>query len=237
MTQRWKIVSFVLVGLLCSQTLWGHQIWIDSHAHQGKVKVSAGFGHGSRWDAHLNERIQQTKYFTLTPGSEPKPLDLSVSDEIYQTEIKAEPPLAVFGVCHYGYVDFKGPHPFDLHYYAKRIHAAPEQWSKFSPRKQLTVEIMPQMQGNKLVLSVLRQGKPLPHAKLSYSNSFSEEAVELESDEKGQVAVDDLQSGDYYFYVMHKVPGEGKIGDKKFDFTYQIATLSLTLTNTDLGAE
>lgn len=231
------VCSVLLLGLFWSQTLNAHQIWIESHEQAGKLKITAGFGHGSRWDAHLNDRIQQTEYFSVAPKGEPEPFQLSVQQEVYQTTIPAEGPVELFGICHYGYVDSKGPQPFDLHYYAKRLHAAPSQWSKFAPRKQLVVEIVPQMSGDELVLSVFHEGKPLPAAKLAFASSFSEEAENLETDDRGRVTINNLKSGDYYFYVMHKIPGAGTIGEKKFDFTYRIGTLSLTLSQADLGTK
>ncbi len=231
------LLAGALVGAALLSTAEAHQVWILTRTADGKLEVTSGFGNGGQWDAHLAQNIAQTEYSLLKPEGPPVPLKLRTGDDRdnWFATVDAQAPVAVLGVCHYGVVTTKGPRPFDLYYYAKRMESRPSQWSAFDPQAALTVELLPEWKDGKLVVSVLAEGKPLPEAEIGIFRPNGEERELATADEQGRLVVPDLVPGDYYIYASQQIQTPGERDGQSFAFTYRIGTLALSFTEADLA--
>jgi uncharacterized GH25 family protein/N-acetylneuraminic acid mutarotase len=114
-----------------------------------------------------------------------------------------------------------------LTYWAKHVHAmSTEQLNDAGASNDLKLDIVPQVNGDELELTVLWDGKPLAEAEVSVAVGDGD-AEKIKSDDRGRVTF--KPEGEGLVGVLANRMEEdasGKLGDKKYDHALHYASLT-----------
>ena len=115
-----------------------------------------------------------------------------------------------------------------LTYWAKHVHAASAaQFNSAGPSKELKLDIVPQVDGDELVLTVNWDGKPLPGAEVTIAVNDAE-AVEKKTDDAGRVTLKPQGTGLVGVLANRKDDeATGKLGEKSYNQALHYSSLTL----------
>ena len=115
-----------------------------------------------------------------------------------------------------------------LTYWAKHVHAASAaQFNAAGPSNDLKLDIVPQVDGDELVLTVNWDGKPLPGAEVTIAVNDAE-AVQKKTDDDGRVTLKPQGTGLVGVLANRKDDSAtGKLGEKSYNQALHYSSLTL----------
>jgi hypothetical protein len=154
--------------------------------------------------------------------------------------------LAVVGVCEYGVLARPNQTPFLLRYYPKAVAGKPDELNALKPvegrpapgAREIRLEVVPTFESGRVMLSLLREGKPVPEAKFTAVDSDLTE-VKFNAGPDGNAVWTPSAPGRYSVYVRDDLKQPGERDGKRFDEVRDFATLAFTwpLDRRDADAE
>lgn len=175
-------------------------------------------------DPALLDHIKDAKVWRLTPDGSPEPLALTKTAESLTAEAPPSKP-ATYGLTkEYGVLS-RGSDSFQLMYYAKTFSGR-DAWT-IATAEHLALDIVPQQDGDELVLTVLWQGAPLPNAEVVVQGGL--ESLEGETDAAGRYRCTLPDPELYSIRAKHVEEASGESAGKSYDSRRHYATLTLDL--------
>ncbi|HJQ80849.1 MAG TPA: hypothetical protein VJ828_12875 [Lacipirellulaceae bacterium] len=216
-----------LALLACAVTSRAHFLWIKTITHDGRPHAFLFFGENALDEAyHLPDSLADSKAWVRTDGDKRRPLPLAEwqgDDRIglgapldaVPCVLEASEQYGVYGTAL-------------LVYSAKHVHAGSiEEFNAAAASKELALDIVPQVNGKQLELTILWKGKSLPDAEVSVAVGDAD-AVKKTTDERGRVTLE--PEGDGVMSVLASRTDEkltGELGDKKYDHGLHYVSLTI----------
>jgi uncharacterized GH25 family protein len=215
-----------LAILACAVTSRAHFLWIKTITQEGRPHAFLFFGENALDEAyHLPDSLADSKAWVRT-GDKRRALPLAEwqgDDRIglgaplgaVPSVLEASEQYGVYGTAL-------------LVYSAKHVHAhSIEEFNAAAASKDLTLDIVPRVNGKQLELTVLWDGKPLADAEVSVAVGDAE-AIKKTTDERGRVTLE--PEGDGVVSVLaSRLDKElkGELNDKKYDHGLHYASLTI----------
>lgn len=190
--QRAWVPAVLLLTLLGAPHARAHFLWLDSD-EDGRVEFFFGESPVDR-DYRLPEALAQAEIWHVRASGEASPVERELAEEEEFTGLRGtgEGTTEGFYDAHVVYGLFQGA---KLTYHARRLLTGdPATWPR-EGRGKLELQILPELDGNDLVLRVLWRGAAIAKAKATLYGADGSEAGRGVSDDAGRV----------------RLPGAGKL--------------------------
>ena len=223
-----RLAFMVLVGFwggLQSSSARAHFLFIrvGEHAEAGRAAEVFFSERATAGDPRFIGKVRGTQlWMQQTPG-EFVPLKTQLGTDRLRANLPSDGAVSVTGICEYGVLEREVP--FLLRYYPKAISGSLAEINAFKVHEQSTLEIVATVNPDSITLSLLDQGKPVPHAVFTtVDDALVNE--ELKADGEGRVTWKPANRGHYCVYtkVVRKVSGE--LGGKKYTEIREFPTLA-----------
>src|SRR5262249_4109647 len=123
--------------------------------------------------------------------------------------------VVVIGACEYGVLARPGQTPFLLRHYPKAMAGSPEELNRMRPRPEVPLEIVATADGERLTLTALRAGRPVPGA-VFHTVDADLLNDEVTADRAGKATWKPPSRGYYAVYTSQTLPEAGEAGGKKY---------------------
>lgn len=240
--------SLALVLVACSWAASGpaaraHFLWLGIDRDAQSAHACAWFAEAAEpGSAALVDRIAATKAWRRTVGSEPQPLELSAwRDEDHdqgaiRARLDVDGSMSLEAVCRYG-VFQRGETAMLLTYYAQHLAIArAADLAALARAEALSLDIVPQLKGRSLRLTVFWQDAPVADAEVVVIDPDGGERT-LSTDAQGQVEWPQVAAGMYQIRARVIEPdAAGQWEGKPYTQAWNFATLTLALSEEVLVA-
>ena len=224
-----RSVFAVAVWLLVAAVSSAHFVFIESAAEGDRLLVRSGFGELDGWDPDLVGRMSNSTFqLRTTKGLKPLAMKVDDQEKEYRAAIEGEKPKAVLGVTDFGTIQFGTSPTSRLRYTAKHLVGDSKNWGEDKPTKDLRIELIAKLEGDKMKLRAIFLGKPLTGAKIKGATPSGND-FELLTDAKGQAELPVGELGHYAMYVGTTTEKTGEINGKEYDVLKDYTTLTFTI--------
>ena len=225
-------VAALFAMSLLSQSAHAHFLWLVRADASDSSQIHVYFAEAAEADdPDLLDRLQGLAVWQLDGPAAPKEVSVAKGEESLTAGIEAAP-SSLFVLSHdYGVIS-RGEETFLLCYYAKTGPVLGDPaWTKIDCQKLARLDLIPEGQGDKLVVKVLWQGKPAAGAEVKLSGAGA--AFTETSDASGIVRFPRGKGGLFSIRARHIEERSGKQGDQEFASARHYATLALTVPAAD----
>jgi N-acetylneuraminic acid mutarotase/uncharacterized GH25 family protein len=188
---RWFVSAACgLAFLVSTQAAHAHFLWVKTLDLDGRPHAYVLFGETPSDEAyHMPEGLLKTKVYSRTKDNK-KRAELTTKSLETEDRVGLVAPLKTDDACVLEATQTYGIyHGTLLTYYAKHVHAeSPKELNAAGHSKEHRLDIVPQLDGDKLQVTVTWDGKPLEGSKVS-TRVGDEEAVDGKTDKDGRVEV------------------------------------------------
>lgn len=227
---RWwgSVLLFVLAFVAQAQA---HFVWIAIQPGEGgKQEAHVWLSElAEPDDEKLLEKIVQTKAWSRSASGEAAPLKLEKRTDAGSgglvSALADGNSAAASATCDYGVIERRGA-IFWLQYQAKFLNSADPAFKALARDEALTLDVVPGAVGEKQVLTVLFQGKPVKGSEVTVLSPSSDEE-KATTDAEGKVVVAGGKSGLYSIRAKWEVQEAEKHGDKEYQKVVYYSTLAL----------
>ncbi|MBI1248336.1 hypothetical protein GC197_10925 [bacterium] len=220
------LLATALLLIMLTGNAHAHFIWLlPSTAQDGSTSVDVYFGESAEPDdPDLLKMVEGTQVRSIGPNGSVQKLDL-VRDEDRLWAKLADPACLVEATHDLGVIE-RGDKTFRLKYYAKSGPSQSPLWDLADVPQPPALNLIPKLDGDKLQLSVIFEGKPAAKAEVKSISPKGDE-VTGETDQAGHINLPFSESGTYSIRarVIESKPGELK--GKPFSETRHYATLAM----------
>jgi hypothetical protein len=231
----WFFLSVVLAALEAAQAQ-AHFLFIRilPPAEVGRAAEVYFSELAEAGDPRFIGKVAHTQLWVQTKPGQVQPLQVHKAADRLRAFLPASGSVVVSGVCEYGVLSRKTP--FLLRYYPKAVAGSPEELNRMLPRKEARLEIMMTVDGDRLQLIALCEGKPLPGAVFhTVAADLSNEQLTAGPD--GRVAWKPPAPGRYSVYTRQTTKQAGEAGGKRYEEVREFATLAFTWPLETTGAD
>lgn len=233
MNLRLRRVLVMTVGVVAA---WWGMLGREAHGHFLFVRIEPAAEAGRAAEVYFSEqaeagdprfvaKVAGTKLWAQTAPGKFEPLVVRKGADRLRAPLAAAGSVAVVGLCDYGVLARPGQTPFLLRYYPKAIDGRPDELNRMVRREEVPLEIMATVDGKHVKLSVLRQGKPVPGAKLTTVDADLTN-TELKAGSDGVATWTPPAPGRYSVYTRETIPEKGQAGGVAYDEVREFATLA-----------
>lgn len=222
------MLFIVVTALVCSlQTadLSAHFLFIriNPQAEAGR-SVEVFFSElAAAGDPRFITKVAPTTLVMQTQPGEFKPLAVERGVDRLRGALPVNGPVSVDGMLLYGVL--KREVPFRLEYYPKSMSGDAEALNAMKANSSRPVEIVPHFDGETVTLTLLQNGKPVPHAKFTtVDDDLANE--ELEADASGKAVFKPGSPGHYCIYAKVVVNEGGELDGTKYTEVRLFPTLA-----------
>jgi hypothetical protein len=218
----------LLVGIL------GSLQSTDAQAHFLFIRIGDQAEAGRAVDVYFSERaeagdakfiskVAHTKLWIQTKPGEFSPLEVRQATDRLRGWLPPQATVSVTGACQYGVL--KRDVSFLLRYYPKAVSGSPSDLNTFKSHDKSPLEIMADFDGDKVALTLLNHGKPVPKAVFT---TVDENLVneELKADDSGRAVWKPGEPGQYCVYTKVVLPESGELDGKAYSEIREFATLA-----------
>jgi hypothetical protein len=178
-------------------------------------------------DPRYIDKVAATQLWAQTEPGKFKPLEVSKQADRLRARVPLSGSLGVIGQLDYGVLTRPLQPAFLLRHYPKAVAGKPDDLNALKPRSETRFEIVPNFEADRVLLTLLLDGKPLPNTTLkSVDVNLVEE--EFKTDDAGRLVFTPPSTGVYCVYAQHVDKTAGKHADKNYDEIREFATLSFT---------
>ena len=222
----------LLVLALVATPAQAHFLWLMTEADStGKQVPHLCFGEGTEpGEAELLDKVAHAKVWLQLPGQDAKQLELTKrsKDEVgsWFADVDAKGG-ALTAKCEYGVIS-RGGKTFLLNYYAKRLDAQPATLKAFARAETLPLDVVPAVDGDKVELTVLWQGKPAAESEVVIASPAGGEE-KVKTDATGKVTFTTTKPGVYGIRAKWVNAAAGEKADQKYDSESHYCTLALAI--------
>jgi hypothetical protein len=177
-------------------------------------------------DPKFVEKIAHTQlWIQATPGTF-RPLEIHKGADRLRAHVPASDSVAVVGECRYGVIARPNEVPFLLCYYPKAVAGRPEELNQLKPHPGTRMEIIAEVQDDRLLLTTLREGQPMPDA-VFHAVAADLTETEIKAGPDGRASWTPPAPGQYALYTRHDIKKSGQVDDKQYEEVREFATLTL----------
>jgi hypothetical protein len=178
-------------------------------------------------DPHLLDKITQTQLWLQSEPGKFQPLKIHKGTDRLRAHLPGSGSVGVVGVCEYGVLRRGKQPPFLLRYYPKAVAGNPDDLKRLVPRKEIPLEIVASVEGDRIGLTALLQGKPMPAAEFhTVAADLTNDKVTADRD--GKASWKPPAAGRYAIYVGHTFKEAGEAGGKAYEEVREYATLAFS---------
>lgn len=221
----WPALAVILSLVGVVQEAEAHFLFLTmgEHAEAGR-SVDVFFSeYATTGDPKFVEKIAGTRLWTQSEPGKFQPVEVRRLADRLRANVPSNGPLSVIGQCDYGVLTRKVP--FLLRHYPKGISGDPKKLAAFTPYKDVPLEIMATEKEGAVALTVLQNGKPLPHAKLTtVDDDLTNE--EIETNAAGDANWKPKAPGYYCIYTGVTLPQSGTHDGQAYSEIREFATIS-----------
>ncbi len=174
-------------------------------------------------DPRFVPRIAHTKLWMQTTAGQFQPLQVRRLPDRLRSRLPTDKTVAISGECTWGVLTRNVP--FLLRYFPGAIFGKAKELNSLRPRPKVPLQVVATVHADRVVLTALVDGKPLPGAMFT---TVDDDLVneELTADKQGRAVFRPDADGHYCVYTKRVIPGEGTYGGKKYTETRDFATLA-----------
>lgn len=201
-----------------------HFLFIRIIAMDGKRTAEVYFSdRADAGDPEFIDKIAHTKLWLQNEPGKFRPLTVVKGEDRLTAALPEQGTIAVIGECVYGVLPRKTP--FLLRHFPKSMLGAPKELEALKNSDTVPMEIMAKVEETGLRLTVLRHGRPLPHAPI---NTLAEDlsGEQTKADDKGQFFMKLPRPGYYTVYTSHFAREAGSANGRRYEEIRDFATLS-----------
>ncbi|SIO28491.1 Protein of unknown function [Singulisphaera sp. GP187] len=177
-------------------------------------------------DPSFVSKIAGTKLWVQTAPGSFKPLEVREGVDRLRAPLPDAETLSVVGSCEYGVLARPKEVPFLLRHYPKAIAGDPEALNQLTARgEMIPLEIMGQIEGDKIHLVLLKQGKPVPGVVFHAVDADLTES-EAKAGPDGTAVWTPPAPGPYSIYARDTIQRSGEAGGKSYEEIREFATLA-----------
>jgi hypothetical protein len=225
---------------LCPAAARAHFLFIriGPPAEGGRFAEVYFSDHADAGDPHLLDKITQTRLWAQTKPGDFQPLTIHKGTDRLRASLPGAGGVGVVGVCEYGVLQRGKQPPFLLRYYPKAVAGDPDALKRLERRKDTPLEIMATAEGDRLQLTALRDGKPIPEA-VFHTVALDLTNDTVTADRDGRASWKPPTAGSYAVYVNQNLKESGTAGGKAYEEVREYATLAFSwpLVRKDADAE
>lgn len=178
-------------------------------------------------DPRYIDKVAGTRLWLQSATGEPQELAVTKGADRLRAHLPIHGSAAVFGILDYGVLARPAQTPFLLRHYPKACAGTTEELNALKWRGQERFEFVPRFERDRVVLTLLHDGRPQPNVKV---NTIDINLVgdELTTDERGEIAFAPPSAGTYSVYAPHVDKTAGDKDGKHYDEIREFATLTFT---------
>jgi Protein of unknown function (DUF3386) len=178
-------------------------------------------------DPRFVEKIAHTQLWLQTTPGKFEPLKVHKAPDRLRAWLPYAGSLVVAGECRYGVLARPKQTAFLLRHYPKAIAGNPEQLNRMQPHGKLPLEIAATIDGDRLRLVALRNGKPAPDVEfVTIDAKLNNDKLTADGD--GKAAWKPPAPGNYSVYTHYVTKEAGELDGKKYEEIRDFATLAFT---------
>ena len=226
-TRRLLLAGLLFGGLLGAEAR-AHFLFIriGPHAEAGRWAEVYFSEQAEAGDPRFIDKVAHTELWVQATPGEFRSLAVRKASDRLRALLPATGSVAVVGRCQYGVLARPKQVPFLLRYYPKAIAGRPEDLNRLQRRAEIPLEIMATVDGGRLRLVALRDGRPLPGAAFHIVDAdLGEEKVTAGPD--GAATWEPKEPGRYSIYTRQDTQQAGDLDGKHYDEVREFATLAL----------
>jgi hypothetical protein len=222
--------------LLLSAAVWGFGAEAKAHFLFIRIGPPAEAGRSAEvyfseqaqaGDPRFVEKVAGTKLWAQTAPGRFEPMEVRKGTDRLVAPLPGSGSVAVVGSCEYGVLARPKEVPFLLRYYPKAIAGRPEELNRMTPRREVPLEIMANLEGDRVRLVVLRRGKPVPGSVLHTVDADLTETT-LTAGPDGAATWTPPAPGPYSIYTRDATRAAGEAGGKSYEEVREFATLAFS---------
>jgi len=187
-------------------------------------------------DPRFVEKVAHTKLWMQTEPGKFEELTVRQGADRLRASLPTAESVTVVGKCEYGVLARPNQTPFLLRYYPKAIAGTPDVLNRLTPRKEIALEVVAQVEGDRLRLSALRDGKPLPNVVFNTVDSDLT-GGEVKAGADGSAVWKPPAPGRYSVYMRDDLKQSGTLDGKSYEEIREFATLAFTWPLDPEGAD
>jgi hypothetical protein len=170
-------------------------------------------------------KIAHTKLWLQAAPGQFQPLKVHQGMDRLRAPVPVTGDFAVVGSCTYGVLARPKQTPFLLRHFPKAMAGNPDRLNRLTSFDQVPLEIVGKVEKDQIVLTALRQGKPIPKAEfVTIDRKLVNE--KLVADGSGQAAWTPPAPGRYSVYIRWLSQEAGELDGKKYEEIRDFATLA-----------
>ncbi|MDR3633087.1 MAG: DUF3386 family protein [Isosphaeraceae bacterium] len=225
---RWLHPAVLALLAVCAGDAQAHFLFIriSPMAEAGRTAEVYFSEQAEAGDPRFIEKVAQTKLWVQTEPGQFQELTVRQGADRLRATLPASGSVAVVGLCEYGVLARPNQTPFLLRYYPKAVAGAPDALNRLTPRQEIPLEIVARIEGDRLKLTALRQGKPLPDA-VFHTVDADLTSGEVKAGADGTAVWQPPAYGRYSIYVRDTLKQSGTHDGKSYEEIREFATLAL----------
>jgi hypothetical protein len=224
----------------CRLLVWTVSLWLviaaETRAHFLFIRIGPPAEGGRAAEVYFSElaeagdpryiaKIAHTQLWVQkTPGKFESLKVVKAADRL-RAHLPTNGSLVVIGACEYGVLARPKQTPFLLRYYPKAMSGKPDELQAMKPFDKVPLEIVAATDGDRLTLTALRQGKPVPGA-VFHTVDSSLTNSKIKADAEGKARWKPPAAERYAIYTRYVTRAAGEAGGKKYEEIREFATLA-----------
>ena len=186
-------------------------------------------------DPRFIAKVATAKFWIQTKPGDFRPLEMRALSDRLRAHVPISGSLMVAGEWDYGVLTRPGQTPFLLRHYSKGVAGPSEEVNRLRP-KGTPLEVLASFEPDRVVVTALLDGKPLPNATFSTVDT-NLAGDELKADADGRATFAPDSPGIYSIYTQHVDRTAGAHNGTAYKEIRRFATLSFTWPLAPRGAD
>ena len=176
-------------------------------------------------DPRYLDKIAQTQLWLQAAPGKFEPLKVHKAPDRLRAWLPAPGSVAVVGACTYGVLARPNQTPFLLRHFPKALDGRPDDLNRLRPLDKLPLEVVATVEGGRVRLVALKDGKPVPRAEfVTVDHRLAN--TKLTADAAGTATWEPPSAGVYSVYTRDTRKEAGEAGGKKYEEIRDFATVA-----------
>jgi hypothetical protein len=187
-------------------------------------------------DARFIDKIAHTRLWVQKTPGKFDPLKVVKAPDRLRAHLPTNGSLVVIGACEYGVLARPKKVPFLLRYYPKAMSGKPADLQALKPFDKVPLEIIATPDGERLTLTALHQGKPVPGA-VFHAVDSQLTSSKIKADSEGKASWKPPAPERYSIYTRFVTRESGDAGGVRYEEIREFATLAFHWPMAPKGAD